>query len=66
MPRAEVSVVPATDGKPTLIAEEHFLTISLWSRGPSVHLQLKYWPVRTRGQRPSPIQTVEIDLLTNS
>ncbi len=62
--RVEVSLVSSIDGQPVLTAEEHFLTINFWAMGPSVRLQLKYWPVRTRGQRPTPIHTVLIDLLT--
>lgn len=62
--RVEVSLVSASDGKPAMTAEEHFLTMNFWAMGPSLRLQLKYWPVRTRGQRPTAIHTVLIDLLT--
>jgi hypothetical protein len=65
LPRADIAVVLDIDGKPALPAVEHFLTMNLWSMGPSVHMQMKYWPVRTRGQRPTPIQTAVIDLVPN-
>ena len=65
VPRVGIAVVPDVDGKPTLTAEEHFITINLWSVGPSVRMQIKYWPVRNRGQRPTPIHTVMIDLVTH-
>jgi hypothetical protein len=65
LPRVDVSMVPDIHGKPTLTAEEHFVTMNLWGKGPSVRLQIKYWPVRNRGQRPVPIHTLLIDLVPN-
>lgn len=65
LPRVDISVVPDANGQPALIAVEHFLTINLWSVGPSVRMQMKYWPVRTHGQRPTPIQTIVVDLVPN-
>jgi hypothetical protein len=62
--RVDVSLVSSIDGQPVMTADEHFLTINFWAMGPSVRMQLKYWPVRTGGQRPRPLHTVLIDLLT--
>jgi hypothetical protein len=64
--RVDVSLVSSIDGQPVMTADEHFLTINFWAMGPSIRMQLKYWPVRTRGQRPTPIHTALIDLLTTS
>jgi hypothetical protein len=63
--RTDVSLVASIDGQPVLTADEHFLTINLWAMGPSIRMQLKYWPVRTPGQRPTPIHTALIDLITS-
>lgn len=62
--RREKVAVELGEGKqPVLTADEHYLTISLWSKGASVRMRLKYWPVRTRGQRPVPIKTADVELV---
>lgn len=63
--RVDVSLVSSIDGEPMMTADEHFLTMNFWAMGPSIRMQLKYWPVRTGGQRPTPIHTGLIDLLTS-
>jgi hypothetical protein len=65
VPSVGVATLPDTAGRPTLTAVEHFLTLNLWSIGPAVRVQLKYWPVRNRGQRPTPLHTAVLDLVTN-
>jgi hypothetical protein len=62
--RVDVSVVSSIGDEPVMTADEHFLTMNFWAMGPSIRLQLKYWPVRTGGQRPTPIHTALIDLVT--
>jgi len=60
--RVPVETQRTVAGAPALTALDHFLTINLWRRGSSVRLQLKYWPVRTNGQRPTPIHRILFDL----
>lgn len=64
IPRVDVSVVSSIEDEPVMTADEHFLTMNFWAMGPSIRLQLKYWPLRTGGQRPTPIHTALIDLVT--
>ncbi|MDA2912513.1 hypothetical protein MYX77_00885 [Acidobacteriia bacterium AH_259_A11_L15] len=61
--RVGIDVVKTLDGDLAMTPVEHFLTINFWSKGPSVRLRLKYWPVRTKGEAPKPIHKTLVDMV---
>ena len=66
IPRVAIHVVNTVEQTPAMTPNENFLTMHFWSKGPSVRVRLKFWPVRTQGQNPTPIQISQFDLVTTS